>query len=143
MLSNLDDFIHTISVDIVTDFVEVILPFLTEVISGSRKNWRHDVFIGEVVIIDGKRIMKHHLMHYAVDTADFSSDVIDAVMELMAQFNSGKIVYNQNVLMPTILLWIMIVLAELNTAEAKFYLSNGGKHNQDIAYKNLERKTCK
>ena len=120
-----------------------MLPLLTEVKNGSRKNWRHDVYVGKHVLIDGSRVMKHHLVQYAVDTADFTTGVVDAIMGCLSEFNPGMYIYNQSVLTPTVLLWIVIALAELNAAQANFYLSNGGKHNQEKAYNEMERKACK
>ena len=123
--------------------MQVITPFLEEVINGSRENWRHDVYVGKHVVIGGKKVMKHHLTHYAVATADFTSDVVDTIMELLSQFNPGMFVYNQNVLTPTVLLWIVIALTRLNATQTKFYMEFGGKHNQEISYNNMKRKTCK
>ena len=88
--------------------------------------------------------MKHHLDKFAYDRAEFTDDVVDTLMSLLNKPNNPSMfLYIQTVMVPTVLYWIVISLAELSGGEARYYLANGGKRNAEKAVMNLEAKSCK
>ena len=143
MLSDIDDFVQNLSTDVIQNFTNLITVLLTEVKEGKRKNWRHDVFVGKHIILNGRRLMKHHLTQYSVDSGDFSEQALDTVRTCMTKYNSDMFTYNETVLIPTTLRWIVVALGEVNGAQAQYYLANGGKRKGEEAYRRLENKACK
>ena len=87
--------------------------------------------------------MKHHLSSYCVDVADFTDEVVHNVRLLLDGIYPNMFDYNNTVLLPTILFWIVVGLAELNGPQARFYLAMGGKRNEEIAYQKLKVKARK
>ena len=123
-------------------FFNTCFPLLKEVKDGTRKNWRHDVFNGKRVLMDGRRVMRHHLNWLNSDNGDFKPEILDLILKLLAEYNPNMHIYNSVVLTPTLIYWATVVLADISPAEARFYLANGGKHNIEASYKLMERKAC-
>ena len=112
------------------------------VVKGKRPNWRHDLVVAKKpTFIDGKRLLSHHLSSMcATDTGDFHDTVNNTILIFLEDTFPDRFDYNQKVLVPTIHIWILISMAELSAAEARFYLANGGSHSANVAYENLHRR---
>ena len=141
-LAEIDDFTHSITTDVMEPFFKTCFILLKEVKDGKRKNWRHNVFYGKHVFLDGKRVMKHHLNWLNLDNGDFLPEVVDLFLHLLSEYNPNMPMYNSAVLLPTLIHWATVALADLSSAQARFYLVNGGKHNSEAAFKRMEIKAC-
>ena len=143
-LAKMDDFIISLTADDGTNLVQIMLPYIRAIEKNERPNWRHDLFIGKKVVMNGKQLRKHHLTSLALDTAEFSEDIIDAIMEALTDAGDKKMfTYYQTVVLPTVLYWIVIGLGKLDAGPARFYLANGGRRNAEEAIKRLEQKSRK
>ena len=112
----------------ILDIVKLVMPLLGEIKFGHRLSWRHDVMVGKQVLLNGKRIMKHDLMHFNCnEIGDFTDEAREIIFSKVQVFNPDDFDYNTKVLVPTMLHWIVMILAKLSGPKALFYLLNGGK----------------
>ena len=76
-----------------------------------------------------------------MDFTDFTDEVVHNVCLLLDGIYPNMSDYNNTVLLPTILFWIVVGLAELNGPQTRFYLAMGSKRNEEIAYQKTESKS--
>ena len=138
-----DDFTFKMTVQEVKDFVNQVLPLLSEVLEGKHPNWRHDVYnSAKAVYIAGHRVLKHHLTRMASgDTGDFREEATDAILEVLQIFNPDDFHINLVVLLPTVYMWIVVCLGKLTGAQARYYLANGGNNTGNLALQRFEERS--
>lgn len=134
-----DDFVYNLSLPAVANFVHLVSHMLDEIRTGKRANWRHNILRGEIFLINGKRVMKHHLSFMSIDTADFKDEVTDMILDMLNSKHSC-FDYNLKVLLPTIRLWVLIGLGKLTAPQARYYLAYGGHNSGEAAMKFMEAK---
>ena len=94
--------------------------------------------------MNGRQLCKHHLTSLALNTAEFSEEIICAITDVLTDAGDKKMfVYYQTVLLPTVLYWIVIALGEVDAGSARYYLANGGRRKAEEAAKHFEQKACK
>ena len=144
-LKEVDKFIWNLPIDIIEEFLKLILTKLDMVVEGKLPNWRHDLVVGKKpTYIDGKRLMPHDLSSMcATDIGDFHEAVTNVTLKFLEANYPDRFEYNLKVLIPTIRIWILISMAELSAAEARFYLVHGGSISAKLACKNLRKRAGK
>ena len=120
--------IYQLKPECIKPILEDMKPLIIEVVSGARKNWRHNVVTGNrVMVVGGFQVRRHHLDH----------------MSPCGNFGQNEIIYVQRVLVSLILEWLVIVMFELNAAQLRFYLKVGGSNGGKVVYNQLKQKAMK
>ena len=138
----MDAHIHNLSFEVVKGFIGEVQELLSQVADGTLPNWRHDV--KSKISSDNGGVRSHQLARY-VYYGDFNEEFLDEMTQYLNRVFNRKDGYNNLVLLPTLLRWIVIASYEMDGRMANYYLENGGSKKvesltKEFVYKMKKKK---